>query len=142
MASHCENGAILNLLKYHDITISEPLIWGIGSGLFFTYLPFLKLDNAPVVSYRPVPGAVFKSLCKRMGIKYTIKKYKSPKKAMKELDERLDQGKPTAMVVGAFYLPYFPTPYRFHFNAHNIIAFDKKDDHYMVSDAIMEEPKP
>jgi hypothetical protein len=40
--------------------------------------------------------------------------------------------------VGVYYLPYFPKEYRFHFNAHNLIVYGKKEDKYLVSDPVME----
>lgn len=43
VAAHCENGAISALLRYHGIDLSEPMIFGLASGLFFTHLPFVKM---------------------------------------------------------------------------------------------------
>jgi hypothetical protein len=43
------------------------------------------------------------------------------------------------MLVGVYHLSYFPEPYRFHFNAHNIVVFDREDGTYEISDPIMEE---
>ena len=43
MSAHCENGATSNLLKFHDIDLSEPMVFGLGSGLSFSFLPFLKM---------------------------------------------------------------------------------------------------
>ncbi len=38
--AHCENGVASNLLLNKGLKLSEPMIFGIGSGLFFVYLPF------------------------------------------------------------------------------------------------------
>ncbi|MCJ7784737.1 MAG: BtrH N-terminal domain-containing protein, partial [Desulfobacterales bacterium] len=38
-AAHCENGVISNLLRFHNINLSEAMVFGIGSGLFFAYMP-------------------------------------------------------------------------------------------------------
>lgn len=72
--AHCENGVASNLLLNRGLKLSEPMIFGIGSGLFFVYLPFLKVNFAPGFSYRPMPGAIFSKAAKRLGIK--IKKTK------------------------------------------------------------------
>lgn len=45
--AHCENGVASNLLLNRGLKLSEPMIFGIGSGLFFVYLPFLKVNFAP-----------------------------------------------------------------------------------------------
>lgn len=139
MSAHCENGVTGNLLRFYNIKLSEAMIFGLGSGLFFSFLPFIKMNGAPVTSFRPLPGLIFKRVNKALGIKSQTKRYpRQEKKAMAELDKQLAKGIPTAMVVGVYHLTYFPAPYRFHFNAHNIVAYGKKNGQYVVSDPIME----
>ena len=41
-AAHCENGAISSLLRFYGFDLSEPMIFGLASGLFFTHLTFVK----------------------------------------------------------------------------------------------------
>lgn len=114
------------------------MAFGIGSGLFYVQLPFMKVNGGPAISFRTMPGLIFKRTCKSLGIPVTRKKYRSHETAMRELDERILAGKPTACQVGVFYLTYFPKEYRFHFNAHNLIVVDKEGDNYIISDPIME----
>jgi hypothetical protein len=57
---------------------------------------------------------------------------------MEALDTNLRIGIPTGMVVGVFHLTYFPTAFRFHFNAHNIVAFGHENGSYLISDPVME----
>jgi hypothetical protein len=137
-AAHCENGVTSNLLQFYGITLSEPMIFGMGSGYFFSHMPFIKLNGIAVTSFRVWPGWIFKRVTHRLGIRVKRKKYSNPDKAMQDLDELLAQGKPVGMLVGVFHLPYFPKEYRFHFNAHNITVFGKEDDRYLVSDPVME----
>ncbi len=59
-------------------------------------------------------------------------------KAMEALDENLKKGIPTGCLVGVYHLTYFPKPYRFHFNAHNIIVVGRENGEYVISDPIME----
>ena len=138
-SAHCENGVTRSLLKNIGVEkISEPLAFGIGSGLFFVYLPFLKINNGPVIAFRPMPGLVFKRTCKALGISVVRKKFSSKQKAETFLNECLADGHPVGCQVGVYYLPYFPKEYRFHFNAHNLIVYGKEDDRYLISDPIME----
>jgi hypothetical protein len=139
MAAHCENGVISNLLKFHNIHLSEPMIFGIGSGLFFSYMPFLKLNGIPVTSFRPLPGVIFIRVTKRLNIEVDVKRFKNQSLAMIELDNLIEKGIPTGMVVGVYDLSYFPPAYRFRFNAHNIIAVGKVNDTYYISDPVMEK---
>ena len=46
-SAHCENGTASNLLNYYGLKLSEPMIFGIGSGLLFFYFPWLKVNQAP-----------------------------------------------------------------------------------------------
>lgn len=137
-SAHCENGVVSNLMRFYGIEISEPMVFGIGSGLFFSHMPFLKVNGIPVTSFRPLPGIIFKRISKRLGIKFEKHRYSSPEKAMLALDNNLEKGIPTGMLVGVYHLTYFPDPYRFHFNAHNLVVYGKKDNTYYISDPIME----
>lgn len=139
-AAHCENGVASNLLKSQGLEISEPMVFGIGSGLFFVYLPFLKVNFAPGFSYRSMPGSIFSKAAKRLGFKIKRQKFRNPKDAQKALDENLRKGIPTGMQVGVFHLTYFPEEYKFHFNAHNLAVFGKENGEYLISDPVMDFP--
>jgi len=138
-AAHCENGVTTSLLQHNGVEkITEPLAFGMGSGLFFIYIPFLKINNGPAISFRTMPGLIFKRTCKSLGIPVYRKKFSSPAKAMEALDACIKAGIPAACQVGVYYLTYFPKEYRFHFNAHNLIVFGKEEDNYLISDPVME----
>ncbi len=137
-SAHCENGAVSNLLNFHGLTLSEPMVFGIGSGLFLCHLPFVKLNGIPVTTYRTLPGQIFRRFAKRTGIQVHTQKFRSEEKAMEELDRCLEKGLPVGMLTSVFYLPYLPKAFRFHFNAHNIVAFGKKNGNYLISDSVMD----
>ncbi|HEY9045184.1 MAG TPA: BtrH N-terminal domain-containing protein [Ohtaekwangia sp.] len=137
-SAHCESGVVSNLLRFHGMEFDEPMVFGIGSGLFFTYLPFVRVNGIPGVAYRIWPGQIFKRFSDRLGIKIERKKFSNPAKAMDELDRMLDKGQPVGMLTSVFFLDYLPAAYRFHFNAHNIIVFGKENGRYLVSDPVME----
>lgn len=137
-SAHCENGVASNLLKHNGFDISEPMIFGIGSGLFFVFLPFLKVNHAPAISYRPMPGTIFNKAAKRLGFKVKRQKFSNPKAAQEALDQNLKNNIPTGLQVGVYGLTYFPDEYRFHFNAHNCVVYGKTDTHYLVSDPVLE----
>ncbi len=137
-SAHCENGVASNLLKFNGLDISEPMVFGIGSGLFFVYLPFVKVNYAPAISYRPMPGSIFNKLANRLGIKIKRTKFSNPVNATKALNENLKNNIPSGLQVGVYNLTYFPEEYRFHFNAHNLVVYGKTDTHYLISDPVME----
>jgi hypothetical protein len=138
-SAHCENGVTTNLLRNIGVSqITEPLAFGIGAGLFFAYVPILKINNGPAIAFRTLPGLIFKRTCKSLGIEVIREKFSSKEEAQKVLDQTLEAGQPAGCQVGVYYLPYFPKEYRFHFNAHNIVVFGKEGDNYLVSDPVME----
>ena len=138
-AAHCENGVTTNLLRSIGVNkITEPLAFGIGSGLFFIYIPLMKINNGPAIAFRTQPGLIFKRTCKSLGIPVVRKKFSSKEEAAKFLQQCLDAGQPVGCQVGVYYLTYFPKEYRFHFNAHNVIVYGKEADNYLISDPVME----
>src|ERR1700759_4728257 len=140
-SAHCESGVTSSLLgKLSGNKITEPLAFGIGAGLFFTYIPFIKINNGPAIAFRTFPGLIFKRTCEALGIPVVRKKFGSKENAEAYLQQCLDQGKPAGCQVGVYYLSYFPREYRFHFNAHNLIVFGKEGDNYLISDPVMETP--
>ncbi|MCX6250651.1 MAG: BtrH N-terminal domain-containing protein [Bacteroidetes bacterium] len=139
-AGHCENGVTSNLLNYYHLKVSEPLIFGIGAGLFFSYLPFLKMQHAPVTSFRVWPGMIFNRSTRMLGVKTSIQTFSDPKESMNILDRILDQGTPVGLQVGTFHLPFFPPEYRMHYNMHNMVVYGRDNDTYLISDTVLEKP--
>lgn len=136
-AAHCENGAISTLLRYYGIDLSEPMIFGLASGLFFSHIPFIDVGGMPLTSFRTVPGFLFRRITKLLGIKTESRRYFNREKSMRKLDELLlEKHTPVGLVVGMYYLPYVPMEYRFHFNGHNICITgkDEKTGDYVVMD--------
>lgn len=138
-AAHCENGVTTNLLRSVGVDkLTEPLAFGIGSGLFFVYIPLLKINKGPAIAFRTMPGLIFKRTCKSLNIPVVRKKFSSKEVAEKFLDDCLRSGQPVGCQVGVYYLTYFPKEYRFHFNAHNLIVYGSEGDNYLISDPVME----
>lgn len=141
-AGHCESGATSNLMHFYGYEMTEPMAFGVGSGLYFSYLPFLKLQFAPMMSFRHFPNTVFHRSMKNLGCDYTvIKKFKDKKESMDALDRNLEKGIPTGLQVGVFNLTFFPPEYRMHYNMHNMVVYGKKDGMYLISDTVLEDPQ-
>jgi hypothetical protein len=137
--AHCENGVATSLLRYHGMDfMSEPLVFGMGSGIFYIHIPFLQINGGPAISYRSMPGWIFSRASKLLGVSVKRKKFSSEAAAKAYLDQKVAEGLPVGCQVGVFNLPYFPPEYRFHFNAHNLIVYGKENGNYLVSDPVME----
>lgn len=137
--AHCENGVATGLLKHHGLGfMTEPLMFGLGSGIFYIHIPFLMINNGPAISYRSMPGWIFSRASKLLGVKVNRRKFNSEKDAIEYLDNQIKLGNPVGCQVGVYNLLYFPSEYRFHFNAHNIVVYGKENGNYLVSDPVME----
>ena len=137
-SGHCESGTVAALLRHGGLDLSEPMVFGIGSGLFFIHVPFIKVGGIPLTAYRGPPRHIINTVCKRLGIKLHQARYRSEAQGMQALDRLLERGTPVGLQTSVYWLPYFPVDLRFQFNAHNLVAFGKRDDQYWLSDPIAE----
>ncbi len=135
-SAHCESGVCSNLLHHKGIDISEAMAFGVGAGLFFGYIPFIKINKLPLTTYRNELGGIFKKVTRKLGVKYQWQSFRRHNAAMDALDEKLEEGIPVACRTGGYWLPYFPPAFRFHFNMHNLVVIGKKGDEYLISDPV------
>ena len=85
-ASHCESGVMSSLLRHHGLPISEAMAFGLASALSFAYLPFVRINGLPLVSYRMPPRAVIKGLERSLGLAMRFETFRSPSAGMERLD--------------------------------------------------------
>lgn len=134
MAAHCETGSITAALNHRGMEIAEPMVFGIGSGIFFGYFKTPRFAF-PIFTVRSRPGDIRKNIAKLLGVKFHTKKFNDPIKAEKELDALLAQNIPVAVQVDFFYMDYAPAHERVHNNMHFIHVIGKKGTKYIVSDS-------
>ncbi len=139
-ASHCESGVMSSLLRHHGLPMSEAMAFGLASALSFAYLPFIRINSLPLVSFRMPPRAIIKGLERSLGIGMRFETFRSPSDGMARLDALLDAGKLVGLQTSVFWLPYFPPDLRFHFNAHNLLVYGRERDEYLISDPVAETP--
>lgn len=137
-SAHCESGVISSLLRHAKVPISEPMAFGIATGLCFAYLPFVKFGGLPLFAYRMPPGKIIRSLTRRLGIRMHFETFKQPEAGMRALDRYLAQGRAVGIQTSAYWLTYFPPDMRFHFNAHNLVVYGKRDNNYLISDPVID----
>ncbi len=138
-ASHCESGVMSAMLRHHGLPLSEPMTFGLSSALSFAYLPIIKINGLPLVAYRMPPKAIIKGLQKPLGLKMRFETFGNPAAGVARLNDLLDQGKLVGLQTSVFWLPYLPQDLRFHFNAHNVLAFGREaSGDYRLSDPVAE----
>lgn len=134
MAAHCESGAVTSLLNNAGLEITEPMVFGISSGIFFGYFHKMKSFTFPTFIVRNKPGSMRKKIAKRLGIRFHTEKFSSPEAGEKRLDELIASGIPVAVQVDFFYMDYLPEWERVHINVHFIVIVGKNGSKYQVSD--------
>jgi hypothetical protein len=138
-SAHCETGVTSALFRDKGVDISEPMIFGIGSGIFFGHLPFVKWTGLPVSTFRSLPGLIFKKAAKRLGAKVVRKRFRNPQKGMDELRRVIRTGQIVAVTTNVYWLSYFPRRYRFNFTGHNLIVLYETENGFRVSDPGLRE---
>ena len=133
-AAHCETGVTSALFRHHGVDISEPMIFGIGSGIFFGYLPFLKLSHLPITAFRSRPGSVFRKAAKRLGANFVIKTFRNPQQGMDELRHVLKSEKIVGLATNLYWLPYVSERHRHNFSGHNIIVLRETESGFRICD--------
>jgi len=136
-AAHCETGVVSNLMRHHGLQLSEPMVFGLASGLTYAYLPVVKINGLPLMAYRMPPRMIIKLLAKRInGLKIRFETFRNEQDGMKALDSKLADKEVVGLQTSVFFLPYFPQAMRFHFNAHNLLVYGKEEDQYHISDPV------
>lgn len=138
-SAHCETGVVSALLTHNGLAISEPMAFGLASGMTFAYLPIVKLSGMPLIAYRMPPRSILKGVQKQLGIRMHYQTFRDQIKGMAALNEQLDNGRLVGLQTSVFWLPYFPENMRFHFNAHNLLACERNGDNYLISDPVFED---
>jgi hypothetical protein len=127
-----------SLVRHHGLAMSEAMAFGLASAIFFAYLPFMRINGLPLIAYRIVPRGIIKRLHRDLGFDMRFETFRSPAQGTRRLDQLLDQGKLVGLQTSVFWLPYFPPDLRFHFNAHNLLAYGRDGDEYLLSDPVVE----
>ena len=136
--AHCESGVMSTLLKSHGVDFNEAMVFGLASALTFVYIPLVKINGMPLISYRMPPRSIIKKVSKQLKIRLKIQKFRSPEIGQQALDKALAENKLVGLQTSVFWLPYFPPEMRFHFNAHNLIVYGKEANDYLISDPVFE----
>jgi hypothetical protein len=139
-SAHCESGVISSLLHHEGLPVSEAMAFGLSAALSFAYIPLVKINQLPLIAYRMVPRFILKGLRTQLRLPLRFETFRTPLDGRRRLDELLEQGRLVGLQSSVFFLPYFPVNMRFHFNAHNLIAYGRDGDDYLISDPVFNSP--
>jgi hypothetical protein len=140
VAAHCESGSTRNVLAHAGLAISEPMIFGLGSGPAFYYLFFTKTPGRfPFLALRNRPGQLLENAVRLLGADCPRGRQKSARAAIAAADRLLDAGTPVVACVDMFYMKYLPSFLHVHAPFHFVVLVGRDGDQYLVSDPYHEE---
>ncbi|MFG3439393.1 BtrH N-terminal domain-containing protein [Nonomuraea sp. NPDC047897] len=127
---HCETTALGVLLRHEGLDLSEPMMFGLGSGLSFVYWDS-KGMAFPFLGGRVKPFELTRNLAARLGLELTVKETGSPRKAWDNVAAPIDAGRPVGLQLDCYHLEYFRS--KVHFGGH-VVAMYGYDEHdvYLV----------
>ncbi|MFF5259830.1 BtrH N-terminal domain-containing protein [Actinomadura viridis] len=129
-AQHCETTALGVLLRHQGLDLSEPMLFGLGSGLSFIYWDGKNMDF-PFLGGRVKPFELTRNLAARLGLELQVKETTSPRRAWENVTGPIHAGHPVGLQLDSHYLEYFSS--KAHFGGH-VVALYGYDDHdaYLV----------
>lgn len=135
VASHCESGIVRNLLNFNGIDVTEAVVFGIGAGVDFVYLNFLKYFSPfPLTIVRSQMGKIFKNVKKLCNVKFFYKQLKNTDITINKINKLIDSDIPVAVCVDMFYMKYLPPFMHIHVPFHFVILYGRDKNNYAVSD--------
>lgn len=130
---HCETTTLGVLLRHEGLELSEPMLFGLGSGLGFVYWDSKAMDF-PFLGGRVKPFELTRNLAAALGLELVVGETTSPRKAWQNVAASIDAGRPVGLQLDSYHLDYFRT--RVHFAGHVVAMYGyDAQDAYLVDTA-------
>ncbi|MGW1411082.1 BtrH N-terminal domain-containing protein [Streptomyces sp. NPDC002403] len=127
---HCETTALGVLLRHQGLDLSEPMLFGLGSGLSFIYWDS-KSMGFPFLGGRVKPFDLTRNLATGLGLELLVQETTSPRKAWGNVVASIEAGRPVGLQLDSCYLDYFGS--NVHFGGHVVAMYGYDDDNaYLV----------
>ena len=122
---HCETNAIGNLLINTGIELSEPMIFGLASGLGYIFWN-MKIMDFPFIGGRIKPDEITENICRILNLKLNKHETASTKIAWDVVKKQIDNSIPVGLKLDSYHLDYFTN--KIHFAGHyaTIYGYDEK----------------
>jgi len=136
-AVHCGSGTLVSALAHRGLTLSEPMVFGLGAGLGFA----LHEGEPPQQASRFFVGrspSFEQDLCASLGAELVNELYDKPAAAWARCCELVAQGKPALVYTDLFELPYLGA--RNHWYGHLVAVVGHEGDDAIISDNERDEP--
>jgi len=131
--NHCITNALKQVFCYYEHPLSEEMIFGVASGLAFTYI---NLANSPMVSGRTKPFEFERKLAERLNITIKCKQSKSYETVLKQAKTMINRDQPVLVYADMPFMKYLNLDETSHFGGHAVVLYGYDDDKqaFYVSD--------
>ncbi|MFG2276314.1 BtrH N-terminal domain-containing protein [Streptomyces chartreusis] len=131
---HCETTALGVLLRHEGLDLSEPMLFGLGSGLSFIYWDS-KGMGFPFLGGRVKPFELTRNLAAALELELLVEETTSSRKAWQNVAAPIDAGRPVGLQLDSYHLDYFST--KVHFGGHVVAmyGYDEQDAYLVDTDA-------
>lgn len=116
---HCESTSLRDIFEFHGFRFSEPMIFGIGSGLGFIYWHSKQMPY-PFVGGRARDFA--KNLCSNLNVAIKMNKTANKTRAYESVRALVSNNIPVMIHVDMPYLKYLGLPEQAHFGSHTVVV--------------------
>ncbi|MER6142636.1 BtrH N-terminal domain-containing protein [Streptomyces sparsogenes] len=127
---HCETTALGVLLRHQGLDLSEPMLFGLGSGLSFIYWDSKNM-GFPFLGGRVKPFELTRNLAARLDLELVVRETTSPRRGWDNVASAIDAGRPVGLQLDSYHLDYFTS--KVHFGGHIVAMYGYDDqDAYLV----------
>jgi hypothetical protein len=137
---HCGSTAMRNLIRHYcGLELSEPMVFGLGSGIDFVLLEIERF--APGVFMFGRSATMETDVADALALSYAEQIEPDDARAWTLVRDEVAAGRPTMLSGDALYLDY--RDFRVHFPSHRfvLVGFDESARVAMVADRIDPEPQ-
>lgn len=129
---HCGSTALANALRTSGVELSEPMVFGLGAGLGFSYLSSPELT--PSHFFQGRAAHLERTACEVLGVDAVIRTAEDPAVAWEGVRDALERGVAPILSTELSELPYWRT--RTRFGGHRIVVagHDPEREVALVSD--------
>ncbi len=137
LGEHCASTAISNILNFHGLSLSEPMVFGLAGGLGFFHIRNDALSPTRIFHGRTL--SLETDFCANAGLPVVGGSVEDDDRAWLSLKAQLDAGVPVMLSTDTFYLGYQNTTS--HFPGHRAVAvgYDESDDRVFIADRKLRE---
>lgn len=135
VGEHCETNTTGNLLQHAGLSLSEPMLFGLGEGLAFGVMHFKNMP-APFIGGRPRNEEITKNLSQHLGFQIEYRETRSKKRAWENVASFIDVGQPVGVKLDMYFLDYFTSDV--HFAGHYVAAYGYDDTDVWVVDTVQQ----